>query len=162
MFLTGYSWLLSVTSGYLITTTGYFLLLLVPCFSDNRYYNFIFFSNYLRDYNYCLFKLLVINTFITIFGIYLTALIFSFNFTFYKIIYSRGLPIIKCNKLFGVKFENIFISISLKRDTCLWTLLLLNITPQSTDLMIFYYLQHLLSCSPKRNAHMEVDIQYWG
>ena len=70
---------------------------------------------------------------ITIFGIYLRVLIFQFNFTFYKIIHPRGIPVIKCKKFIWSKVENIFISISLKIDICLWTLLLLNITSQLTD-----------------------------
>ena len=42
-----------------------------------------------------------------------------------------GVPIIKHNK-FGVKFEDVFVSVTLEIGTCLGTLLLLSITSQLT------------------------------
>ena len=76
-------------------------------------------------------------TFITIFGIYLIEFIFPFNFNFYKIIHSRGSLSWNIASLFGVKFEHIFISVSLKIDNCLWTISLLSITSHITDSMDF-------------------------
>ena len=76
-------------------------------------------------------------TFITIFGIYLIEFIFPFNFNFYKIIHSRGSLSSNIASLFGVKFENIFISVSLKIDNCLWTISLFSITSHITDSMDF-------------------------
>lgn len=81
---------------------------------------------------------------------------FPTQFYFYKIIPSRSSL---SSSLFGLKFENMFISVSLKIDTFLWTLLSLISTSQLTDSKNFLMPSVFFYRSPKPSAQMEVDIQ---
>ena len=54
-------------------------------------------------------------------------LVFPFNFSFYIIIHPRRFLSWNVTSLFGVTFENIIITVSLKTDTYLWILLSLSI-----------------------------------
>ena len=66
---------------------------------------------------------------------------FSLKFeTSLSFIKNRGSLTSHVTSLFGVKFENILINVSLKIDNCLWTLLLLKIKFQLTDLINFLIL----------------------
>ena len=60
----------------------------------------------------------IIIEFATIFDICVIELVFPFNFTFNKIIHPWGSLSANFTSLFGVKFEKIFINVSLKIDTC--------------------------------------------
>ena len=91
----------------------------------------------LRHYSCCLLKLKKIIAFVPIFSICFIELVFPFNFTFYIIIYPQGSLSSNVTSLFRVKFENIFINVSLKTYTCLSILLLLNITSQLTEFIDF-------------------------
>ena len=91
-------------------------------------------TNHFRDYNYCFLKLNIVTVFRIIFYKIPIYLVFPFDINFYKIIHPRRAAIIDCNQFFRNKIgKNVIVS--LKIETCLLTIFLLNKVSHFTDLI---------------------------
>ena len=122
------------------------------------------FENYLRDHICCLLKPKIIIAFVAIFSIHLIKLVFPFHYTSYKIIHLGGSLSLNVTRLFGIRFEKMFNNTSRKRDKCLWTRFLSNITSKLASSMDFLMLLTfvLLWSHIKQVFNDEIHFAIWN